>query len=94
MNYDCDVVGFIYNPTRNLQNIHNTQMVWNNNGKNSPILITLQEKSKAGNNQNNNVPYFYKLDEITSKLIPVIPGSQEYNYYFKIWGTEFEQYYE
>ena len=94
MNYDCDVVGFIYNPTRNLQNIHNTQMIWNNNGKNSPVLITLQEKSKAGNNQNNNVPYFYKLDEITSKLIPVIPGSQEYNYYFKIWGTEFEQYYE
>ena len=94
MNYDCDVVGFIYNPTRNLQNIYETKMVWNNNGRNSPVLTTLQEKSKAGNNENNNVPYFYKLDEITSKLIPVLPNTPEYMYFFKVWNDEFNNYYE
>ena len=94
MFYDSNVLGFLYNPTRNLQNIAETKMVWQNNGKNSPILVSLQEKTKAGNNQNNAVPYFYKLEEVSSRIIPIPHGTQEHNYYSKIWEYEFNEFYE
>lgn len=92
MFYDCNVLGFVYNPRKNLQGYYDTKMLWDNAGVAMPVLVTMQEKSKNGNNQNNNVPYFYKLNEFTSKLIP-ITIQQEYDYYFNIWNYEFNEQY-
>ncbi|MGL5713226.1 MAG: toprim domain-containing protein [Paraclostridium sp.] len=92
MFYDCDVLGFVYNPMRNLQ--LDTDMYWmkRSTGKpetKEPILVTIQEKSKAGNNIMNGRPYFYKLNTVTNQLIPIIPGTPEHNTYEEIWDNEF-----
>lgn len=97
MFYDCDVLGFVYNPMRNLQN--DTNLFWEKileNGfkKQEPILVTMQEKSKAGNNEMNNRPYFYKLDTYNNRLEPVKPNTPEHNHYESIWEEEFEKKYE
>ncbi|MGL5315373.1 MAG: toprim domain-containing protein [Paraclostridium sp.] len=93
MFYDCDVLGFVYNPMRNLQG--NTQLYWVKKTKGKPetrepILVTIQEKSKAGNNERNNKPYFYKLNSVSNQLTPIIPGTPEHNTYDDIWNNEFE----
>ncbi|EHO19742.1 hypothetical protein HMPREF9466_01673 [Fusobacterium necrophorum subsp. funduliforme 1_1_36S] len=92
MIYDCNVLGFVYNAKKNLQGYYETKMIWNNNGIYMPVLVTIQEKSKNGNNKNNQVPYFYKLNEFTSKLTP-ITNQQEYDHYFEIWNYEFNEQY-
>lgn len=93
MFYDCDVLGFVYNPMRNLQG--NTNLYWIKRvpGKaetREPILVTVQEKSKAGNNEKNNRPYFYRLDSLNNILIPVIPDTPEHNAFEAIWDEEFD----
>ena len=93
MFYDCDVLGFVYNPMRNLQG--NTNLYWikivpGRPETREPILVTIQEKSKAGNNEKNNRPYFYRLDSLSNTLIPVIPGTPEHNTFEAIWDDEFD----
>ena len=97
MFYDCDVLGFVYNPMRNLQN--NTELYWDKKLDNGvvikePLLITMQEKSKAGNNEMNNRPYFYRLDTYCNRLEPIKVNTPEYNHYEEIWNQEFENKYE
>lgn len=97
MFYDCDVLGFVYNPSRNLQG--DTRLVWRrklDNGKeiDEPIIVTMQEKSKAGNNERNNRPYFYKLTSENNRLEPVHVGTPEHNTYEAIWEEEFNTKYE
>ncbi|MGL4452464.1 MAG: toprim domain-containing protein [Sarcina sp.] len=97
MFYDCDVLGFVYNPMRNLQN--NTDLYWDKKLDNGvvikePILITRQEKSKAGNNEMNNRPYFYKLDTYNNRLEPIKVNTPEHNHYEAIWEDEFDKKYE
>ncbi|MGL6098630.1 MAG: toprim domain-containing protein, partial [Fusobacteriaceae bacterium] len=92
MYYDCDVLGFVYNPMRNLDN--DTNLYWVRRRKNlpdvkEPLLVTMQEKSKAGNNEMNKRPYFYKLNSATNQLDPIIPGTPEHNSYEAIWDEEF-----
>ncbi|MGL5716544.1 MAG: toprim domain-containing protein [Cetobacterium sp.] len=97
MFYDCDVLGFVYNPMRNLQN--NTDLFWDKKLDNGviikePILITMQEKSKAGNNEMNNRPYFYKLDTFNNRLETIKVDTPEHNHYERIWEEEFDKKYE
>lgn len=96
MFYDCDVLGFVYNPMRNLQG--DTRLTWERkddkgNRYKEPILVTIQEKTKAGNNEMNFKPYFYKLTTCNNRLEPIIVGTPEHNYYEAIWEEEFENKY-
>ena len=102
MFYDCNVLGFIYNPTRNLQEFEGTEfetkLKWQLpinefNSIPQPILFTIQNKSKAGNNAMNARPYFYKLNEFTSKLTPIPLTSEEHQNYYKIWRDEWNNLY-
>ncbi|MGL6100196.1 MAG: toprim domain-containing protein [Fusobacteriaceae bacterium] len=92
MYYDCDVLGFVYNPMRNLSN--DTMLYWEKSEPGvpmtkEPILVTIQEKSKAGNNFMNSRPYFYELDSSNNKLNPIVPGTPKHNTYEQIWDEEF-----
>lgn len=102
MFYDCNVLGFIYNPTRNLQEFegteYETKMKWQLqinefNSIPQPVIVTIQSKSKAGNNSMNARPYFYKLNEFTSKLTPIPLASEEHQHYLKIWRDEWNNLY-
>lgn len=92
MNYDTDLLGFVYNPSRNLEG--NTDMWWDKNGYKNPVIVTVQEKTKVGNNERTFRFYFYKLDSTTSALYPIEFGSQEHNYYENIFNKEWEEKYE
>lgn len=102
MNYDANVLAFIYNPTRNLQEFKGTdketRLVWqlHKEGKayQQPILFTIQEKSKCGNNEMNAEPYFYRLNNFTSELTPIEVGSEEHYYYYELWKYEWENLYQ
>ena len=102
MFYDCNVLIFLYNPTRNLQEYEGTEeetkLKWymkmpNGQDFKQPLLFGIQEKSKCGNNVMNARPYFYKLNEFTSELTPINPSSQEHNQYEKIWMNEWRDKY-
>lgn len=102
MFYDCNVLIFLYNPTRNLQEYEGTEeetrLKWymkmpNGQDFKQPLLFGIQEKSKCGNNVMNARPYFYKLNEFTSELTPIDPSSQEHNQYEKIWMNEWRDKY-
>lgn len=92
MNYDTELLGFVYNPSRNLAG--NTDMWWDKNGHKNPVIVTIQEKTKIGNNERTFQPYYYKLDSETSALYPIEFGSQEHNYYENIFSKEWEEKYE
>ena len=102
MFYDCNVLSFLYNPTRNLQEYEGTEeetkLKWtlkinSVQTKQQPILFSIQEKSKCGNNEMNARPYFYKLNEFTSQLTPIEINSEEHRYYEKIWRDEWDRKY-
>ena len=38
-------------------------------------------------------PYFYKLNEFTSKLTPIPLASEEHQHYLKIWRDEWNNLY-
>lgn len=101
MFYDANVLLFMYNPTRNLQEFagteNETKMKWNleinGNIYKQPILFTIQEKSKNGNEEMNAKPYFYKLNTFTSDLIPIDINSEEHKKYEEIWYDEWTRLY-
>lgn len=102
MFYDCNVLGFLYNPTRNLQDLEGTEeetkLKWylkinDVTSIKQPVLFSIQEKSKCGNNIMNAKPYFYKLNEFTSELNPIPPESKEHFEYEKIWRDEWNNKY-
>lgn len=101
MFYDANVLLFMYNPTRNLQEFagteNETKMKWNleinGNYYKQPILFTIQEKSKNGNEEMNAKPYFYKLNTFTSDLIPIDIHSEEHRKYEEIWYDEWSRLY-
>lgn len=101
MFYDANVLLFMYNPTRNLQQYAGTDMetkltwVLENNGNYyvQPILFTIQEKSKNGNEIMNARPYFYKLNTFTSDIEPILVNSPEHQKYQEIWYDEWSNKY-
>lgn len=102
MNYDTNVLLFMYNPTRNLQQYvgteNETKMKWkikDNFGRvfEQPILVTIQEKTKNGNEEMNGKPYFYMLNTFTSELTPIEVGSKQHYYYENIWQEEWTNLY-
>lgn len=102
MFYDCNVLIFLYNPTRNLQELEGTEdetkLKWNlmmPNGQpfKQPLLFGIQAKSKCGNNSMNARPYFYKLNEFTSELKPVEVLSKEHENFERIWKNEWRDKY-
>lgn len=92
MIYDTDLLGFVYNPSRNLGG--NTDMWWDKNGHRNPVIVTIQEKTKVGNNERTFKPYYYKLDSETSTLYPIDFGSSEHQYYENIFSKEWNEKYE
>lgn len=101
MFYDANVLLFMYNPTRNLQEYagteNETKLKWNleinGNVYKQPILFTIQEKSKNGNEEMNAKPYFYKLNTFTSDLEPINILSDEHRKYEEIWYDEWTRLY-
>lgn len=101
MNYDANVLAFIYNPMRNLQQYEGTdketKLNWSLelNGRvyKQPILFTIQEKTKNGNNEMNAQPYFYRLNTFTSELTPIYLNTEEYSYYYNQWRFEWDNLY-
>ena len=102
MFYDCNVLSFLYNPTRNLQEYEGTEeetkMKWQLQINDittipQPILFSIQEKTKCGNNIMNAKPYFYKLNEFTAQLTPIPLNTEEHYKYYKIWMKEWNEKY-
>lgn len=102
MFYDCNVLIFLYNPTRNLQELEGTEdetkLKWymempNGQKFKQPLLFGIQSKTKCGNNIMNARPYFYKLNEFTSELTPISLSDNEHEKYEKIWINEWRDKY-
>lgn len=103
MFYDCNVLGFVYNPSRNLRAFtgteNETRMTWPIKLKtgeivNEPILVTMMDKTKNGNNEMIAKPYFYKLNTRNNTMIAIENRSEEHCYYESIWNDEWNRLYE
>lgn len=96
--YNCDLLGFVYNPSRNLKEQEGTEketkMVWDYKGSKQPIIVTMQDKTKVGNNEMVAKPYFYKLNTINNVMEAIELGSNEHMKYQSIWLYEWENYYK
>ncbi|MGL5717891.1 toprim domain-containing protein [Cetobacterium sp.] len=96
--YNCDLLGFVYNPSRNLKEQEGTEretkMTWDYKGTKQPIIVTVQDKTKVGNNEMVAKPYFYKLNTFNNVMEAIELGSEEHLKYQKIWLYEWENYYK
>ncbi|MGL4999289.1 MAG: hypothetical protein ACRC5T_10000 [Cetobacterium sp.] len=101
MFYNADVIGFVYNPMRNLQEHDGTdketKMYWNlkrgNDIIKQPILVTIQAKTKSGNNEMTGKPYFYELNTYSNIITPVFPGTESHKFYYNQWMVEWQTLY-